>query len=326
MFECVPNVSEGRDPLVLSKIRQVISDSAGIRLLNFDSSFDANRTVITFVGDELSIATAVSSLVAMCLELIDMRNQKGSHPRIGALDVCPIIPLNDSTMEQAVDLSLKIGREVSSRLSIPIFLYAESANSSYRRDLSSIRKGEFEGLKDKLNQHHWVPDFGPRGPHPSFGAMALGARDILVAFNVNLETDDERVAKHIAQSIRTKASEISGAVDGTHRRLPALKAIGWTLPSEGRVQVSCNLVDYKKTGLAQVYEACRALASAYGTRVTGSEVVGMLPIEALLAAGNFYLVGKEATSEELVETAVRELNLSELSPFILVERLLPSRL
>jgi glutamate formiminotransferase / formiminotetrahydrofolate cyclodeaminase len=330
LVECVPNFSEGRDSTIIRAIADAISTVRGVRLLDVASGADTNRTVYTFVGTPDGVQDAAFQAAARASDLIDMSRHRGVHPRVGALDVCPIVPVSEITMQECIEIARALGRRIGDQLHIPVFLYEYAATSPGRRSLALIRAGEYEGLERKLNDPDWLPDFGPRTFNPRSGATVVGAREFLIAYNVNLNTRDRRLAREIAQTIREsgrhRRDELGEVVlDATGRptrvpgRLPAVRAIGWFIEEYGQAQVSVNLTNYRVTPLHVVFETVREEAERLGLVVTGSELVGLIPLQPLLDAGEFYLRRQgrstDVSERERVETAVRSLGLGQLSEF-----------
>jgi glutamate formiminotransferase len=269
VIECVPNVSEGRDRPTLDRFVDAVAAS-GCRVLDLHVDPDHNRSVLTFVGGEAPLFDGVLALAREATDRIDLRAQRGVHPRMGAVDVIPFVPMNDATMQDCVRLARRVGRAIGGELAIPVFLYGEAASSNERRNLAEVRRGQFEGLAAKLDRPEWTPDFGPGRPHPTAGAVAVGARGLLVAFNVVLETGDLTIGRQIARAIR----EANGGLKG-------IKALGLPLASRGLVQVSMNLTDVGATSLLAAYECVEREAAARGVLVVDSEVVGLVPRAAL---------------------------------------------
>ena len=269
MIECVPNVSEGKDFAVLDAFAEAVA-SAGCRVLDLHLDPDHNRSVLTFVGEEDALYEGVLALARAAVDRIDLRAQRGVHPRMGAVDVVPFVPLEGATMSDCVRLARRVGRAFGEELGIPVFLYEAAATSKARRNLAALRKGQFEGLASKLTRPEWAPDFGPRRPHPTAGVTAVGARRFLVAYNVVLETDDLAVARQIAGAIR----ETGGGMQG-------VKALGLALASRGLVQVSMNLTDIEATDLPAAYERVEREAASRGVPVIESEIVGLVPRAAI---------------------------------------------
>ena len=330
IIECVPNFSEGKDESIINAITDAIISVDGINLLDVDPGKDTNRTVVTFVGEPNNVIQAAFSGIQKALELIDMTKHKGAHPRMGATDVCPLIPIRNTTMEECVAYSRILAQKVAEELSIPIFLYENSAATESRQNLSNIRSGEFEKMSEKINTEEWKPDFGPNKFSNNAGVTAIGAREFLLAYNINLNTKEKKLASHIALNIReagrAKRDKLGKIVrDGNGKMvkvpgtLKATKAVGWYLEEFGLAQVSMNLTNYNETSLHDAFEEVRKEAGRIGLRVTGSEVVGLLPLEPLLEAGKYY-ISKQKTSlavpeNEIVDIAIKSLGLKEISDF-----------
>jgi len=291
IVECVPNFSEGKDPGVIKLIADAITSVKGISLLGIDADSDHNRTVVTFVGDPQAILEASFRAVEKAAELIDIRKHSGVHPRIGATDVVPFVPLVGVTMDDCVELSRRLGRMVGEELGIPVFLYAESARLPGKRRLADIRRGGYEKLVKEIGKTPIkTPDYGPCKVHPTAGAVAVGARKILVAFNVYLDTKDVRVAREIAKSIRES--------DGG---LPSVQALGLYLPEKGAVQVSMNLLDFERTSIHAVMERVKEEASRLGVEVLSSEIVGLVPLRAVVETVAFYLRAPGLKTHKILE-------------------------
>jgi glutamate formiminotransferase len=274
LVECVPNVSEGRDPARIARLVEAVAATPGVTLLHEHAGAGAHRSVLTFVGDPEPVLEAAFRLARACVLEIDLRRHHGAHPRMGALDVCPFVPLRGTPMATCIGVARDLGARVAAELGVPVILYGAAASAPQRADLSRVRRGEFENLATKLARPDWMPDFGPPAPHPSAGAFAIGARGILVAFNVTLESHDAALATAIAQRVRASGGGLAG-----------VKAIGWTIEEYGRVQVSMNLTDPDTTPPHVAFDRVAELAAAEGVDVYGSEVIGLLPLEALLRAG-----------------------------------------
>jgi len=330
LVECVPNFSEGRNRAVIDAIADTISGVSGVKLLDVDPGADTNRTVYTFVGSPEGVQDAAVKAARKALELIDMARHSGAHPRIGAMDVCPFVPISDVTMEDCVEIAHAVGTRIGEELRLPVYFYEYAATSEERRSLASIRAGEYEGLERKLQDPHWAPDRGPARFEPRFGAAVVGAREFLIAYNVNLNTRDRKLANEIALNIReggrikrdgsgNPVVDAQGNTVKTQGRLRAVRAIGWYIEQYRQAQVSINLLNYKVSPLHVVFETVREEAAKLGLIVTGSELVGLMPLEPALEAGRFYLrkQGKSAgvPERELVETAVRSMGLDQLAPF-----------
>ena len=326
LVECVPNFSEGKDQQIIDQITQPIIDQSGVNLLDVDMGADFNRTVVTMVGDPEKVLKAVIECTMVATSLIDMSKHKGEHARMGAVDVVPFIPISGITMEQCVNLSKRYAEAVSYELGIPIYLYAEAATNPNRVSLPNIRRGEYEGFEEKISDPDWTPDFGPSSFNARTGVTATGARQILIAYNVNLDTDDKAKANTIASIIRTSGSLVKDEKgqkiidhDGKPLRKPglfnSLQAAGW-MYDESTAQVSMNLLDFSVTGLHDVTEAIRKEASVVGLNTTAGELVGLVPLEAMLSAGRFYIEDDAIIDEKaLVQKAISGLMLDQLEDF-----------
>jgi len=330
LVECVPNFSEGRDPEKIKAIVREVEAVPGVKLLDVDRGASTNRTVVTFIGTPESVKEAAFRAVAKAAEVIDMRVHKGAHSRIGATDVCPFVPVSGVTMEDCVRLAGELGARIAGELGIPVYLYEAAARTPERRNLATIRAGEYEGLPEKFKDHRWAPDFGKPVFNPKSGATVVGAREFLVAYNINLNTRDQKLAHEIALSLResgrAKRDKDGNVVkDGRGNAVKVLgkfkeiKSVGWYIEDYGLAQISVNFTNYKITPIHVVFDEARKLAVKLGLRVTGSELVGLIPKEALLMAGRYYLE-KQAKSpgvpeEELIRIAVRSLGLNDVSPF-----------
>jgi len=297
LIECVPNVSEGRRPDVVARMAESIRRVEGVRLLDHSSDPSHNRSVFTLVGNPAGVERAVLTLFERAIADIDLRTHKGEHPRLGAVDVVPFIPIEGATMADCVALARKVGADVASRFGVPVFLYEDASDNPARKNLEDIRRGEFEGLAAKMAQAAWAPDFGPKAPHPSAGASVIGARMALIAFNINLATDRLDVAKKIAAAIRHSS--------GGFR---FVKAAGFKLEDRGIVQVSMNLTNYEKTPIFRIFEAVKREAARYGVSILESEIVGLVPSAALNAAAEFYLQIGGFKPEHVLETKLRTEN------------------
>jgi glutamate formiminotransferase len=295
IVECVPNFSEGRDLAKIEKIVEPFRNTEGVKLLDYQRDEDHNRLVVTLVGDPEALARAVIDSMAIAIEVIDMRSHSGQHPRMGAVDVVPFIPVKNVTMDEAVALSRKLAEDAAAKFNLPVFLYEDSATRPERRNLADIRRGQFEGMAEKLAQPDWVPDFGPAQVHPSAGVTAVGARMPLVAYNVNLGTDKIDIANAIARKVRY--------INGGFRYC---KAVGIELKDKGMVQVSMNMTDYRKTALYRVFEVIRIEARRYGVNVVGSEIVGLVPMEALMDSAAYYLGLEGFSMQQMLETRIWE--------------------
>lgn len=330
VVECVPNISEGRRPEVYEAVAKAAGAVPGVTVLDVDPGAETNRTVITFVGEPEAVLEGAFQLMVAALERIDMSAHQGAHSRIGAVDVVPFVPVAGVTMAECVELARRLGERAGRELGIPVYLYEQAATSPERRNLADIRAGEYEGLAGKLADPAWRPDFGPTAFVPRAGASVIGARPFLVAYNVNLNTVDKRLATRIAFDIREKGrkrldaagqpvKDEGGAEIWDPGLLAGIKAVGWTIPEFGCAQISINVTDLEATPLHVVFDTCEERARARGLRVTGSELVGLVPRAVLLAAGRHYLarMGRSTGVPEsaLIHVAVRTLGLSEVKPF-----------
>jgi len=326
IVECVPNFSEGRDNTVIDRIKSSIESVNHVRILHTDIGFDANRTVITMAGHPDAIVEAAFNAIATASNEIDMRQHQGEHPRMGAIDVCPLIPLRNISMEAVIELSLHLGERVGRELEIPVFLYEDSASCKERRNLSYLRKGEYESIPDKIGKKEWHPDFGPTNFNEQSGMTAIGARPILIAYNVNLHSKDVQLAKEIAGRIRESGYWKNGIrIKG---KLEGVKAIGWYMDSYGCAQVSTNITDIEKTGIEMVYESVKEEASRLGTKVSGSELIGLIPQDILVNAGRFYgsTTFHDNDESNLIKLAVSQLGLDCLSLFASKDKIIEFRL
>ncbi|HEY3382936.1 MAG TPA: glutamate formimidoyltransferase [Vicinamibacterales bacterium] len=330
LVECVPNFSEGRNRAVIDAIADAIKGVADVKLLDVDPGADTNRTVFTFVGAPEPVADAALKAAHKAYELIDMAKHHGAHPRMAAMDVCPIVPISGVTMDECVEIARGIGRRIGDELQLPVYFYEYAATSEKRRSLANIRTGEYEGLERKLQDPEWAPDAGPARFDPRFGAPVVGAREFLIAYNVNLNTRDRKLANEIALNIReggrlkrdkqgNPVVDEHGTQVKTPGRLKAVRAIGWYIEQYRQAQVSINLINFNTTPLHVVFETVREEAEKIGLIVTGSELVGLMPLQPLIDAGRFYLrkQGKSAggPEREIVEAAIRSLGLDQLGAF-----------
>ncbi len=318
IIECVPNFSEGQNTDIIDKIASSVQSSQNVKLLNVEPDRDYNRTVITFAGEPSCVKDAAFKAISTASELIDMSRQKGEHPRIGATDVCPIIPVANVTKDECVKLSNELGRDVGEKLGIPVYLYEDAARSSERKNLENIRKGEYEGLEQKLND--WTPDYGPAEYNEQVrksGATVIGSRFFLIAYNVNLNTRDVNIANAIAGAVRESGTMTIDEA-GVNKRAPGIlkyvKAIGVELNEYDITQVSLNLTNYKETSMHKVFETIKVQARERGIEATGSEVIGLVPKEALIEAGTFYAGNNP--EENLIDAAIEHLGLSQLNTFV----------
>ena len=330
LVECVPNFSEGRDRDKIQAITKEIESTPGVKLLDVDPGESTNRTVVTFIGPPEAVLEAAFKAIGKAAEVIDMGRHKGAHSRIGATDVCPFVPLSEVTMDDCVQLAHALGKRVAAELGIPVYFYEEAALKPERRNLAAIRAGEYEGLPEKLKDPAWAPDCGKPLFNAKAGATVIGAREFLIAYNINLNTRDRRLANEIALHIR-ESGRAKRDPDGNILRDEAgltikvpgefthLKAVGWYIEDYGIAQLSINFTNYKVTPVHVVFDEVVRLAEMLGLRVTGSELVGLIPKEALLAAGRYYLDKQRKSpgvpEEELIRTAVLSLGLSDIVPF-----------
>ncbi len=295
IMECVPNFSEGRDLEKIDKIVSPFRAKEGVKLLDYSNDEDHNRLVVTVVGEPEALKEAVIEAIGIAVELIDLNNHKGQHPRMGAVDVVPFIPIRNCTMDDAIAISKEVGERVANAYHLPVFLYEKSATTSQRENLATIRKGEFEGMAEKIQQPEWKPDFGPAERHKTAGAVAIGARMPLVAYNVNLSTPDLQIATDIAKKIRF----IGGG-------LRYCKAMGVELKERGITQVSINMTDYTRTALYRAFELVRIEARRYGVSIVGSEIIGLVPMEALIDTASYYLGLENFSIDQVLESRIME--------------------
>ena len=341
LIECVPNISEGRDKSIINEIANQVKQVSNVYLLDVDPGFDTNRTVITFVGEPEPVLEAAFLLIKKASELIDMRNHKGEHSRMGSTDVCPLIPVKNVSMQECVDLSKKLAKKVSKDLSIPVFLYENSASNIERVNLANIRKGEYEGMFEKIKQDNWKPDFGKSENNAKNGAIAIGAREFLIAYNINLNTFDKKIATDIALDIREagrakrdKNGNIIRDKFGKMLKKPGslkyCKAVGWYIDEYNQAQVSINLTNYKKTSIFKTFDEVRKEARKRGARVTGSEIVGLMPLDSLLDCGRHYLKKQKRSTgipeKDILNIAIQSLGLSDISTFDINEKIIEYRI
>ena len=345
LVECVPNFSEGRDKHVIDSIVKSMQSVENVKVLDVDSGIDTNRTVVTIVGDPMAVLESAFIGIKTASELIDMNKHQGTHPRIGATDVCPMIPVSEVSDEECINLTKTLGKRVGEELKIPIYLYEKSAQHKNRIKLPIIRSGEYEGLAKKLSDPEWKPDFGPNVMHPQAGATVIGCRDFLIAYNINLNTKDTRLATDIAFELRELGrskripnpnsknlldGEIVRHDDGKPVKVPGMfkdvKAIGWYVDDFKRAQISINFNNYKKSTIHDVYDKACILAEERGIRVTGSELVGLIPLDAIISAGKHYLQKQNRSIgvpvSDIIECAVQSLGLNDVTPFINNEKII----
>lgn len=331
LIECVPNFSEGRDMAVIKQITDQIESVEGVKLLDVDPGMATNRTVVTFVGEPGPVIEAAFLAIRKAAELIDMSKHTGEHPRMGATDVCPLIPIANISMKETAAWARKLGERVGSALEIPVYLYESAASSPERQNLADIRAGEYEGLPEKLANPTWKPDFGPAKFNAKSGATVIGARDFLIAYNVNLNTTSTRRANAVAFDIREKGRVLNDPATGKPMKdaqgepvrepglLKGVKAIGWFIEEYGIAQISMNITNIQQTALHQAFEACLQSADRRGMRVTGSELVGLVPLKVILDAGRYFLLKQQRSAgvseAELIKIAVKSMGLDELAPF-----------
>ncbi len=340
IIECVPNFSEGNNVEIINQITREIESIDGVKLLHVDMGKATNRTVVTFAGEPQQVVEAAYLAIKKAAELIDMRNHKGEHPRMGATDVCPLVPVSGISMEECVTYALQLAKKVGEHLSIPVYLYEEAQPNKNRSNLSVIRAGEYEGFTEKIKLPEWKPDFGPVEFPLKHGATVIGARDFLIAYNINLNTKSTRLANRIAFDVREagrvkrEGNPYSGKVmkdaNGEDIRIPgtlkSVKAIGWYIEEYGMAQISMNLTNYKITSIHQAFDEVCKKGEERGIRITGSELVGLVPLQPLLDAGKHYL-NKQGRSigvseSELIEIAVQSLGLNQLGEFNPQERII----
>ncbi|MBD1395443.1 glutamate formimidoyltransferase [Mucilaginibacter glaciei] len=330
LIECVPNFSEGVDAMVIKQIAGEIAGISGVKLLNVDPGKAANRTVITFAGEPGAVVEAAFLAIKKAGELIDMRVQKGEHPRMGATDVCPLIPIAHITMDETVVYAVQLARRVGEELQIPVYLYEHSQPDKRRSNLSIIRAGEYEGFFSKIKREGWAPDFGPAENDLKRGATVIGARDFLIAYNVNLNTDSVVLANEIAFDVRESGRKVGTDENGKSKyisgSLKSVKSIGWYIAEYGKAQVSMNLTNVKITPIHIAYDEVCDRANKHGVKVTGSELIGMIPLKAMLDAGSYFLQKRGRSAEvgdaALIDMAVTSMGLDELTPFNPQERII----
>jgi len=325
IIECVPNFSEGKNQKTFDEITEAINSTSGAKLLNLEPDADYNRVVVTMAGDENGIIEAAVNACKAAASSIDMRYHKGEHPRLGAIDVVPFVPVRNATMDDCVKISERFGERISKELDLPVYLYENAARKPERSNLSNIRKGEYEGLEEKLKDPEWKPDFGKADFNPKLGALVTGARFFLIAYNVNIKSTDVGYSKEIAEMLREsgrpKRDDQGNIVkqNGKTVRIPGrlkdFKGMGVALEKYNITQVSINLTNYEVTPLHVAFEEVKKEAKRLGVEVDGSEIVGLVPLEALLKAGRFYADGKDLKEDELVELAIDKLGLNNLNQF-----------
>ena len=293
IIECIPNFSEGRDPVIIDKIIDTLRGKEGIKLLDYSSDKDHNRTVVTFVGSPEKVYEGILNMADKVYEYIDMRKHNGGHPRMGALDVVPFVPVSEVTIQECIELSKRVGEEIGKKYSVPVYLYEDSATTEERRNLADIRKGQYEGFFEKIKEEKWKPDYGPDEMNAKLGCTAIGARVPLVAFNINLDTNNIDIAQNIAKVVRN----IGGG-------LKFVKAMGVALQERDIVQVSMNLVNYEKTSVYRAFEMVKMEARRYGVNVISSEVIGLIPMTALVQSAEYYLQIENFSMDQILEKRI----------------------
>ncbi len=295
IVECIPNFSEGRDKKVIEKILDAVRGREGVKLLDYSSDSDHNRTVVTMIGAPEKLEEAIIDLAKRVYENIDMTLHQGGHPRMGALDVVPFVPVSEVTMEECIEIANRVGKQIGEKFNIPVYLYEDASKSAGRQNLAVVRKGEYEGFFKKIQETEWAPDYGPKEVNIKGGCVAVSARVPLVAYNVNLGTDNLEIAEKIAKSVR----HIGGG-------LRFVKAMGVKLEDRNIVQVSMNLVNYEKTAVYRAFEMVKMEAKRYGVPVVGSEVIGLVPMEALIKSAEYYLQIENFSMNQILEKRVWE--------------------
>jgi glutamate formiminotransferase/formiminotetrahydrofolate cyclodeaminase len=340
LIECVPNFSEGRDRAVIDAITAEISATPGALLLDVDPGAATNRTVVTFIGPPEAVEEAAFRAIRKASQLIDMSKHRGEHPRMGATDVCPFVPVQGATMDDCVEIAQRLGRRVGDELRIPVYLYEAAAGRPDRKSLADIRKGEYEALPEKLKDPAFKPDFGPAAFNSTAGATVIGAREFLIAYNFNLNTRDKKLAHAVAQELREAGKpkrgfdgkiikDADGKTISVPGRFKECRAVGWYIEEYGRAQISINFTNYKVTPIHVVFDAALEEAAKLGVRITGSELVGLIPLKALLDAGDYYLAKQGKTpgvpEKERLHTAILSLGLAELGPFDVGQKIIEYR-
>lgn len=325
VIECVPNFSEGKNETTFSMIKEAVQKTGNVKLLSLEPDADYNRVVVTLVGDEKGILEGALNACRTAASQIDMRNHKGEHPRLGAIDVVPFIPVSGVTMEECITISVRFAEIISKELDVPVYLYENSAKIPQRKSLPNIRQGEYEGLEEKLKDINWQPDYGTSKFNPKLGAIITGARFFLIAYNVNIDSEDVKYAKEIGETLResgyAKRDEngnlikVDGKTIKVPGRLKEVKGMGVKLDKYNITQVSMNLTNYNITPIHIAFEEVKKEGECLGVKVNGSEIVGLVPLAAILQAGRYYTNNKETNETKLVETAVENLGLSSLHKF-----------
>ncbi len=325
IIECVPNFSEGKREETFLQIKESLAGIKGCKLLSMEPDADYNRVVVTLAGSDIGILDGIITVSKSAASNIDMREHKGEHPRLGAIDVVPFVPVKDATMDDCVKISEAYAEQISSYLDVPVYLYEYAARKPERKNLADIRKGEYEGLEEKLKDPAWKPDYGPDKFNAKLGAIVTGARFFLIAYNVNLKSEDVKYAKEIAEVLREsgkakrdedgKVIKVNGKTVREPGRLKSVKGMGVALEKYKITQVSMNLTNYNITSIHAAFEEVKKEADRLGIEVTGSEIVGLVPLEALLMSGKFYADGKYTDEKSLVDIAIEKLGLRDLNPF-----------
>jgi len=334
IVECVPNFSEGRDMSIIQQITAEIEKVSDVMLLDVDAGRDTNRTVVTFAGTPEAVENAAFLAIKKASELIDMSKHSGTHPRMGATDVCPFIPVSGVTMDECVEISKQVGKRVATELGIPVFLYGYSATKPERVKLPDIREGEYEALSQKIKTIHFKPDFGDAVFNPKSGATVIGARDFLIAYNININSRSVKIANDIAKRVRESGYTIISKETGEKKIFPGtcktVQGVGWYIPEYQMAQMSYNILDYRTTPISTVFDESIKYANEFGVRVTGSELIGLIPLSAILTAGKHFLqkqnMNTGVSEHELVRIAAQSLGLSELSPFDADKKIIEYRL
>lgn len=324
IIECIPNISEGRDENIIAHITKIIEDYPQVYLLHKDVGYDANRTVFSLAGEPKSVLNCMYQVYGYCAEKIDMEKHEGTHPRIGAIDVCPFVVVKGIQDIELIPMVKIFAERVTTDFEIPGFLYELSALAENRKNLADIRSGQYEKLSEKLLLEEWKTDVGSVIFNAKFGATVIGVRNFLLAYNVNLNSEDEKIALNIARKIRTSGymtTDEQGIKYRKRGKLKAVKALGWFVDEYEMVQVSTNIVDVDQTSLADVFEACKEEGKKYDVTLLGSELIGLIPLKAILEAGKFYLADKSASHKDLIGAAIVNLGLEKISPFVPEERI-----
>ncbi|WP_040330217.1 glutamate formimidoyltransferase [Clostridium ihumii] len=295
IIECIPNFSEGRDKEKIEKIMDTVRGKDGVKLLDYSSDADHNRSVVTLVGDPVKVEEVIINMAEKVYELIDMSKHEGAHPRMGALDVVPFVPISEITMDECVEIANRVGKTIGERFNIPVYLYEKAASATYRENLATVRKGQYEGFFEKIKEEKWSPDYGPKEVNVKGGCVAIAARQPLVAFNVNLGTDKLEIADKIAKTVRN----LGGG-------LRFVKAMGVMLEERNIAQVSMNLVNYEKTAVYRAFEMVKMEAKRYGVPVVGSEVIGLVPMQALINCAEYYLQIEDFSMDQILEKRISE--------------------